>query len=98
MGKLKKCGIHWDKLGNSRGTAEVEFETIEEAKQAIEKYHNFDTGKGNSIYVQFARRRIPRSKFTFRKGGLRLGRRMKLRKGKLNNEPNTNQGIEIDKQ
>ncbi len=38
MGVLKRCGIHWDNLGNSKGTADVEYERSENALKAIEEY------------------------------------------------------------
>lgn len=34
-GDLTRCGLHWDILGNSRGTADIEYETIEDAQEAI---------------------------------------------------------------
>jgi RNA recognition motif-containing protein len=37
---LKRCGIHWDNLGNSKGTADVEFEKPEDAKKAIDEYNS----------------------------------------------------------
>jgi RNA recognition motif-containing protein len=36
---LKRCLIHWDDLGYSKGTADVEFETADEAKKAIKDYN-----------------------------------------------------------
>ena len=52
-------------MGNSRKTAEIEYENIEFAKEAINQFNNTDIG-GQSILVQFARRHW---------NGLRLGRR-----------------------
>jgi len=37
---LKRCGIHWDSLGNSKGTADLEFFKAEDAIKAIEEYHS----------------------------------------------------------
>ncbi len=37
---MKRCGIHWDKLGHSKGTADIEFETPEAAKKAINEYNS----------------------------------------------------------
>jgi RNA recognition motif-containing protein len=36
MGKLKRCGIHWDRAGISKGTADVEYEYCKDAERAIE--------------------------------------------------------------
>jgi RNA recognition motif-containing protein len=36
---LRKCGIHWDDLGNSKGTADVEYERPEDAKAAIKEFN-----------------------------------------------------------
>jgi RNA recognition motif-containing protein len=38
VGPLKRCGIHWDNLGNSKGTADVEFFKSEDAKKAVEEF------------------------------------------------------------
>lgn len=37
FGALKRCGVHFDQLGNSKGTADIEFETHESAEKAITK-------------------------------------------------------------
>jgi hypothetical protein len=37
---LKRCGIHWDNLGNSLGTADIEFYKAEDAAKAIEEYNS----------------------------------------------------------
>lgn len=37
IGKLKKCGIHWDQLGNSRGTADIVYFNRNDAIAAVEK-------------------------------------------------------------
>lgn len=52
FGKLKRCGIHFTKLGESKGTADVEFEKHFDAIQAIKKL-NKSTIDGNIIYVKF---------------------------------------------
>lgn len=36
VGPLKRCGINWDNLGRSKGTAEVEFLKHEDAATALE--------------------------------------------------------------
>ena len=38
IGKLKRCGIHWDNLGTSLCTADVEFYNNEDAQKAIKSY------------------------------------------------------------
>jgi RNA recognition motif-containing protein len=37
---LKRCGIHWDILGNSLGTADVEYHNSEDAAKAIDEYNS----------------------------------------------------------
>jgi len=37
-GSLKRCGIHWDKLGNSLGTADIEYYNSRDAEKAINDY------------------------------------------------------------
>ena len=37
-GELKRCGIHWDALGFSKGTANVEYTRAEDAQKAKEKF------------------------------------------------------------
>jgi RNA recognition motif-containing protein len=39
VGTLKKCVIHWDELGFSKGTAEVEYESPEDAQKAIKDFN-----------------------------------------------------------
>jgi len=39
-GPLKRCGIHWDDLGNSLGTADIEYFNEDNAKRAIKEYHS----------------------------------------------------------
>ena len=40
IGKLKRCGIHWDGLGKSKGTADVEYFNNEDATKAIKSYNS----------------------------------------------------------
>jgi hypothetical protein len=35
---LKRCGIHWDELGNSLGTADLEYYNSKDAERAISDY------------------------------------------------------------
>jgi hypothetical protein len=37
---LKRCGIHWDNLGNSKGSADVEYFRPEDAQKAINDYNS----------------------------------------------------------
>jgi RNA recognition motif-containing protein len=37
FGELKRCGIHWDAMGNSKGTADVEYLNADDARKAIEE-------------------------------------------------------------
>ena len=39
IGTLKRCGIHWDELGNSKGTADLEYERAEDAKAALKEFN-----------------------------------------------------------
>ena len=43
-GKLTRCGIHFSKLGESLGTADIQFEKHEEAENAISKVNNTNVG------------------------------------------------------
>jgi RNA recognition motif-containing protein len=47
IGQLRKCGIHWDLLGNSKGTADVEYVNAEDAAKAIKDYN------GNTLLIYF---------------------------------------------
>ena len=52
-GKLTRCGIKFDKLGVSRGIADVEFSTHEECEKAITTLDNADIS-GEKIRVKYA--------------------------------------------
>ena len=39
-GKLKRCGVIYDKMGKSTGTADIEYERAEDAKEAINAFNN----------------------------------------------------------
>ena len=39
-GKLTRCGVHFNKMGDSQGTADIEYETHEEAENAIKKLNS----------------------------------------------------------
>ena len=48
-GKLTRCGIHFNKLGESLGTADIQFEKHEDAEKAINKLNNTTVGNSNII-------------------------------------------------
>lgn len=52
-GKLTRCGIKFDKLGASKGIADVEFSTHEECEKAINILDNADIS-GEKIRVKYA--------------------------------------------
>ena len=52
-GKLTRCGIKFDKLGASKGIADVEFSTHEECEKAINKLDNAEIN-GVRIRVKYA--------------------------------------------
>lgn len=39
-GKLTRCGVHFNKMGESQGTGDIEYETHEEAENAIQKLNS----------------------------------------------------------
>ena len=52
-GKLTRCGIKFDKLGASKGLADIEFSTHEECERAINKYDNAEIN-GVKMRVKYA--------------------------------------------
>ena len=93
-GKLTRCGIKFDKLGASKGLADVEFSTHEECENAIKKLDNAEVN-GEIIRVKYApnqssrqgrrirsvgmqRRQMRRMNRTSKRSGLRT-RRMNRR-------------------
>ena len=90
-GKLTRCGIKFDKMGVSRGIADVEFSTHEECEKAINEFDNADIN-GEKIRVKYApnqyskygrrtrsagdqRRNLRKINRTNRRGSKRIGRR-----------------------
>ena len=63
-GKLTRCGIKFDKLGVSKGIADVEFSTHEECEKAINILDNADIS-GEKIRVKYAPN--PYGKFSSRR-------------------------------
>ena len=53
FGKLTRCGIKFDKLGASKGIADIEFSTHEECEKAIAELDNADIN-GDKIKVKYA--------------------------------------------
>ena len=52
-GKLTRCGIKFDKMGASKGIADIEFSTHEECEKAIGELDNADIN-GEKIRVKYA--------------------------------------------
>ena len=52
-GKLTRCGIKFDKLGQSKGLADVEFSTHEECEKAINRLDNAEIN-GVRLRVKYA--------------------------------------------
>ena len=64
FGKLTRCGIRFDKMGASRGVADIEFSTHEDAQKAIEKLNDAEIG-GVKVTVKYAPNKgSRRSRFT----------------------------------
>ena len=66
-GKLRRCGVNFTQLGQSKGTADVEFERHRDAVFAIRKLNGADID-GKMVYVRFS---------NLRSIG-RIGRRIRL--------------------
>ena len=58
-GKLIRCGIKFDKLGVSKGIADIEFSTHEECEKAIGELDNADIN-GEKLRVKYAPKSIRR--------------------------------------
>ena len=52
-GKLIRCGIHFNKMGESTGTADIEFSSHKECEDAINKLDNADI-EGVKVRVRYA--------------------------------------------
>ncbi len=59
-GKLKRCGIKFDKMGASTGIADIEYSTHEECEKAIQTLDNADI-KGVQLRVKYAPSNIKRN-------------------------------------
>ncbi len=58
IGPLKRCGIHWDPLGKSKGTAHIQYEKAEDAAKAISEYNGADLD-GNKLVVEYKKKMAP---------------------------------------
>ena len=67
-GKLTRCGIKFDKMGVSRGIADIEFSTHEECEKAINTLDNADIS-GEKIRVKYAPNSIRRNSLRRRSAG-----------------------------
>lgn len=56
-GLLTRCGIHFDRMGNSKGTADIEFETHDSAEKAIVKLNQADI-RGQKISITYYNKHI----------------------------------------
>ena len=73
-GRLRRCGVNFTQLGQSKGTADVEFERHRDAVSAIRSLNKAEIN-GRVINVRFSTlRRINR-----------VGRRIRLRNGRSRN-------------
>ena len=80
-GKLTRCGIKFDKLGVSKGLADIEFATHEEGVKAIESIDNADIN-GVKVRVKYAPNRYPKYTRRTRSAGVQ---RRNLRKENRSN-------------
>jgi len=55
VGKVVDVRIIFNKWGKSRGMAYVEFENVEDAVKAKNKYHRFEIEEGRRIIVDYAK-------------------------------------------
>ena len=67
-GKLTRCGIKFDKMGVSKGIADIEFSTHEECEKAISTLDNADIS-GEKIRVKYAPNSIGRFSLRRRSAG-----------------------------
>ena len=80
-GKLTRCGIKFDKLGASKGLADIEFSTHEECEKAIQEIDNAEIN-GVKVRVKYAPNRYPKYSRRTRSAGVQ---RRNLRKANRNN-------------
>ena len=80
-GKLTRCGIKFDKLGASKGLADIEFSTHEECEKAIKEIDNAEIN-GVKVRVKYAPNRFPKFSRRTRSAGVQ---RRNLRKANRTN-------------
>ena len=80
-GKLTRCGIKFDKLGASKGLADIEFSTHEECEKAIQEIDNAEIN-GVKVRVKYAPNRFPKFSRRTRSAGVQ---RRNLRKANRTN-------------
>ena len=80
-GKLTRCGIKFDKLGASKGLADIEFSTHEECEKAIKEIDNAEIN-GVKVRVKYAPNRFPKFSRRTRSAGVQ---RRNLRKANRSN-------------
>ena len=80
-GKLTRCGIKFDKLGASKGLADIEFSTHEECEKAIKEIDNAEIN-GVKVRVKYAPNRYPKYSRRTRSAGVQ---RRNLRKANRSN-------------
>ena len=80
-GKLTRCGIKFDKLGASKGLADIEFSTHEECEKAIQEIDNAEIN-GVKVRVKYAPNRFPKFSRQTRSAGVQ---RRNLRKANRTN-------------
>ena len=80
-GKLTRCGIKFDKLGASKGLADIEFSTHEECEKAIKEIDNAEIN-GVKVRVKYAPNRFP--KFSRRTRSAGVQRRNLRRANRMN--------------
>lgn len=54
FGELQKCFIYWDNLGRSKGIAQVEYSSEEEAAKAMEEWNGKEL-KGELLSISYSK-------------------------------------------
>ena len=86
-GRLNRCGVNFTQLGESKGTADVEFERHNDAVFAIRKLNRANIN-GRIVFVRFSNLRSLRSVRRNFRGNFR--RRNNIRNNNNNNRRNFN--------
>ena len=89
-GTLTRCGIHFDKMGVSKGTADIEFQNHEDAEKARSNLNQAEIN-GVTVSVLYSNRPIRRRNST--NGANRTSRKIGLRRrGRTGGLRRRNQG------